>query len=494
MKLKVKDVDLSSGGPLIAIINEKDANRLDLHALDRIKIKKGKKQAVVAINIAESSKSIKKGQIGLFEEVLNKLKLKNKEIVEIHPEPKPRSLDLIKNKLNRKKLNKKEINQIVKDIVENKLTETELTYFIAASQINGLTSKETTYLTEAIVKNSSILNLNKKIIFDKHCTGGLPNNRTTMLIVPIIASLGYVIPKTSSKAITSAAGTADTMEALAKVDFTKEEIEKIVKKTNGCIAWAGSIDLASADDKLIKLRNTLSLDPKGLLISSVLAKKAAVKATNVLIDIPVGKTTKIKSKKEALALKRQFIQIGKKLGMKIRVLISNGSQPIGNGIGPNLEARDILYILKRDKRAPKDLEKKAIKMAVMLLKTAKIKNPYKKVIYSLNSGLADKKMKEIIKAQEGNPNIKPESLKLGKFRFNFKAYKTGTICKINNNLLAKIARIAGSPQDKEAGIYLRCKLKQKVKKGQILFTIYSKSKERLEFAKRIINQKVVTII
>ncbi|MBI2670934.1 thymidine phosphorylase [Candidatus Woesearchaeota archaeon] len=486
MKMKVKDIGISSGGPFISIINEKDAIDLDLYALDRIRIKKGKKEIITVVDISTHVKRLSRGHIGLFEEPFQALKLKNNDSVDISIEKKPESVDYIRKKLDNKELSKDEINQIIKDLITNKLTEIELTYFISACYINGLSDNETYYLTKSIVENGKKLKLNKKIVADKHCIGGTLNNRTTLIIVPIVAAAGILIPKTSSRSITSPAGTADTFEALAKVEFPIKKIYSIVKKTNGCIVWTGSYydkNLAGADDKLIKLRHPLSLDPEGMLLASILAKKAAVNATHILIDIPLGKFTKINNKKQALHLKRKFQKLGKKLKMKIKVIITDGSQPIGNGIGPNLEARDVLYILRRDKKTPKDLEEKSLYMASLILGMAGIKNPLEKAKFILESGLAYKKMKEIIKSQLGNPNISPNRLKLGKYRYNFKAHKNGIIKEISNELLSKIARTAGSPIDKEAGIYLNFHVKDKVKKGDTMFTIYSKNPKKLQFAK-----------
>lgn len=496
MKIKVKDLGISSGGPFIAVINEQDASKLDLHPLDRIKIKNKRKEITAVVDISKHVKGLNKSYLGLFEEPFKALNLRNNNYVDISLEKKPISIDYIRKKLDNKKLSKNEINEIIKDIVNNKLTETELTYFVSACYINGLSDDETFYLTKSIVDNGKKLKLKKKVIVDKHSSGGIPNNRTTLIIVPIIAAAGLTMPKTSSRSITSPAGTADTFEALAKVEFSIKKIESIVKKTNACLVWTGSSldgNLAGADDKLIKVRHSLSLDPEGMLLASILAKKAAVNATHVLIDIPIGKSTKINTYKKALHLKNKFQKLGKKLNMKIKVIITDGSQPIGNGIGPNLEARDILSILKRDKKAPKDLEEKSIYMSSLILEMVGIKDSLSKAKKILNSGLAYKKMKQIIKAQSGNPNISPNKLKVGKFKYNFKAYKNGTIKEFNNYLISKIARIAGAPIDKEAGIYLNFHKKDIVKKNNILFTIYAKDKNKLKFAKSLLKKNIIKV-
>jgi len=489
MKLKIKDVNFLTGGPFVSIINKNDAQEIDLHPGDRILIKKNGKKVISVVDFSENH-FIKRGEIGLFDEVLNNLGGK-KGYVNINLAQRLKSLGYIKKKLEGKKLNKKEIFEIIKDINSNNLNEAELTYFVSGCYSHGLDMTEIEYLTESIVKVGHKLNLKRHPIVDKHSIGGIPGNRTTMVVVPIIASLGFTIPKTSSRAISSPAGTADTMEALANVSFEVRDIEKIVEKTNACMVWGGGVDLASADDKMIKVRNPLRLDPHGLLLASIMAKKKAVNASHVLIDIPLGNGAKIESLIEAVKLKRKFTELGKKLRIKIKVIITDGKQPIGNGVGPNLEAIDVLKVLMGD--GPKDLMNKSIKMSTIILKMLKIKDAKKKVLDSLNSGKAYEKMKEIIKAQKGNI-FRPEQLKYGKFRKDIHSTRNGKVKKIDNKDVSKIARMSGAPADKTAGIYLNKKVKDKVKKGELLFTVYSDSKKRLDYALEMIKERNPYII
>jgi AMP phosphorylase len=493
MQLKVKKLNLSSGGPLIAVLNEDDARKLDLSALDRIKLHKKNSSVIVAIDLAKS-KFIKQGYIGLFEDVLKIFKIKENKTIKISQVQKPVSLQFIKKKLKGDQLSKREINEIIKDIVENRLTEIEITYFISACYTKGLTLYESAYLTEAIVENGGTLKLNKYPILDKHSVSGIPANRTTMIVVPIIAAAGFTIPKTSTRAITSAAGTSDVVETLAPVTFTKEEIKKIVKKANACMVWGGAIEIASADDKLIKIERVLGIDPEGILLASILAKKVAVNASHVIIEIPTGKGTKIETKKHAKSLKRKFYHLGKNLGINTKIIITKGSEPIGNGIGPALEARDILRILQNRKEAPEKLKEKSIYIASLLLKIVGVRKSYKKAKKILESGSAYKKFKEIIKAQGGNPNIQPEQIKLGKFKYEIKAKTSGIIKSIDNKLLVKLAKLAGAPKDKGAGIYLNVHTKHKIKNNDLLFTIYSENKKKLEYLIKMYNpEKAIEI-
>ena len=487
MKLKVKHMDISSGGPLIAVLNHKDAAMLDLHVMDRIKISKGKKIETVVVDIAQNGKIISTGKIGLFDEVVESLNLKNNDNVEITIARKPLSLDYIKKKLDGQKLSKKEIDQIVWDIVHNKLSQVELAYFVAACYTNVMSTEETILLTKSMVKHGDILRLKKYPVIDKHSIGGIPGNRTTLILVPIIAAAGYHMPKTSSRSITSPVGTADTMEVLAEVVFPIKKMKEIILKTNGCIIWGGALNLAPADDKIIAVERPLEIDAESQLLASIMAKKHSVSSTHILIDIPSGKDAKVKNKIEAIKLKKEFEKIGRKLRKHIQVLITDGRQPIGNGIGPALEARDVLWLLKRDPRRPLDLEKKCLSMCAEIFSMLGVKNGYRKALDILDSGKAYNKMIEIIKAQKGKETA-AEDIKIGKHCCDVVSAKSGKIADIDNLIVSRIARIAGAPHDKGAGIYLYKHIGDKVKRGEKLFTIYSESEHEFEYAKDFVRQ------
>lgn len=482
MKLKIKDIDIATGGPLVAILNENDAMKLDIHHMDRIKVKKGKKIETVVASIATSPKTVPEGRIGVYEEVITSLNLKKNDKIAITLARKPLSIEFIRKKLDGKVLRKKEIDQIVWDIVHNKLSASELAFFVAACYTNLMSMQETIMLTRAMASHGDILKINKYPVIDKHSIGGIPGNRTTMILVPIIAAAGLTIPKTSSRSITSPAGTADTMEVLAKVSFPIKKMKQIIAKTNGCIVWGGALNLAPADDKIINVEKTLEIDAESQLLASIMAKKYSVSSTHILIDIPVGNGTKVENKAGALKLKKDFETIGNKLRKHVRVIITDGSQPIGNGIGPALEARDVLWLLKRDKRRPLDLEKKCIKMACEIFRMVGIKDCKRKTLEILNSGKAYYKMEEIIKAQQGNV-FEPGKIKLGKFKHDVLANNSGIVKIINNRTISRIARIAGAPLNKGSGIYLYKHVNSKVKKAGKLYTIYSESRQKLEFTK-----------
>ena len=486
--MKAKVLNIATGGPLVVLLHKKDAERLSFHTGDRIMVVKNKKEVTAIIDIATKG-VVKKGVIGLFKETAKSLGVKKDCTVKVFPGEKPESVLYIKEKLDGKTLSKEKIQRIIEDISTHKLSDVEITYFVAACYSGRMSLKETVYLTEAMVNTGDVLKIKTKngIIADKHCIGGVAGNRTTMLLVPIISSLGVIIPKTSSRAITSPAGTADTMEVLCNVNFPMKQLYKLVEKEGAFITWGGAVNLAPADDKIIRVENPLSIDSEGQLLASILAKKKSVSATHVLIDIPVGKGAKIESLREAKHLKKRFEIVSRLISMKTRVIITDGSQPIGRGIGPALEARDVLWVLEQDERAPKDLEKKALFMSAELLRLTtkiKFKEALKKAEESLRSGRALDKMIRIIKNQ--GPKVTESSeIKLGKYKAVVKARKSGKITWINNKRVSLIARVAGAPLDKKAGIYLEKKKGDYVNHHSILYIIYAENKQKLEYALRL---------
>ena len=373
MRFLVKDMDIATGSSFVAIINHYDAERLDLHVGDRILVSYNSRQITCIVDISESHKAVPPGKLGLFEEVLDKLHVRDKQAVKIELTTKPESIKHIRDKLDGRTLGYAELLHITDDITNDRLSNIEKTYFIAGSYIHGLNLQEIIDLTKAMVQTGKRLKF-PGLTLDKHSIGGVPGNRTTMIITPIIAAAGFTIAKTSSRAITSPAGTADTMECLAKVELSKQKIISIVHKAKACIVHGGSMNLAPADDKIIEVEHPLSIDAEGQLLASVMAKKFSVSANHVLIDIPMGKKAKVKSLEEAKHLKEMFELIGRKLGMHVKVIVSDGSQPVGRGVGPLLEAEDVLAVLRNDPSAPEDLKNKSISLAGMLLEmTSKYK-------------------------------------------------------------------------------------------------------------------------
>ncbi len=478
---KVKTLGIYAGGKNIIVLNTDEAESHDIYAGYRTEIKTPKQTIIGIVDL--STTLIKPGEIGIYTDFAKEYHLKDGEVVEIVHMDRPASIGYIRKKLDKETLNENEIRTIVQEIMENKLSDAETSAFITATYINGMADSEIIALTNATVASGESLNLGKKPILDKHCIGGVAGNRTTMVVTPIIAAAGLYIPKTSSRAITSAAGTADTMEVLANVTFSMEELREIVLKTKGAIVWGGGMKLAPVDDKLIRIRHPLSLDPEGMLLASILGKKRSVGATHIIVDIPVGRGVKIPYYEKGIELGKHFIRIGKQLGMKVEVLITDGAEPVGNGIGPVLECIDVLHVLNG--KGPEDLRHKSILMAGKLLELCgKVEKGagYSAAENLITSGKALKKFQEIIEAQGGNPRATVDDLPVGKYAYTVKSKVSGSIFHIDNHTISKIARIAGAPKSKGAGVLLHKTRGSRVEVGDSLFTIYAEKEELLDYA------------
>ncbi len=480
MNIKVFDIEASK---FVSVIHEMDAKEIGIMPLDRAEIyckRTGKKVTTV---VDTTHTLVAQDQIGLFADILKAIGAKNKEQVWVQASPQPKSVHSIRKKLRGEELSASEIDEIILDITNNKLSEIEASAFLSAIFIRGNSLNEIIATTRALAKGGKKLELKKGIVVDKHSIGGI-NGRTSMILVPIVAAAGLLIPKTASRSITSAAGTADCMEVLANVELSLQQIERITKKVGGVIAWGGAVDLAPADDKIIKIERPLSLDPEGQVIASVLAKKYCVGAKHVVIDLPVGPEVKISTHYQANQLAKKFVLVGKKMGMHVKPVITNGKEPVCNVFGATLETKNALEILEGKEFGY--LGKKACQFAGYLFEmTGKARKGkgFQMAKRILDSGKALEKMREIIRAQGGR-TISSEQLSAGRLSKTIVAKKEGKIVGMHIRRFANTARIAGAPVDQGAGVLIKARMGKRVRKRQELFEIYSNNAQKLEFAYR----------
>ncbi len=480
MQLKTKILKWSAGIP-VAMLNLKTANEVGVHASDRISIKKLSKKNMQFSTIVDTSERIvNENELGISSEIKARLNLRQGEKVDVNLATSPDSLKYVRKKVDGKKLSKSEINCIMKDVVNNSLSEPEIALFVSAMYEHGMSFKETLSLIDAILETGNKLPIKGKFVVDKHSIGGIPGNRTTPIVVSICAAAGLTFPKTSSKAITSAAGTADVIDSIADVEFSVKKLAKIIKKTGACMVWGGALGLVPADSKIIKVEKMLKIDPRAQLLASIMSKKIAVGSKYILIDIPHGKTAKV-MKSSGLKLKKQFEQIARHYKLKIKVVLTKGSEPIGNGIGPMLELIDLIKVLNPSESGPCDLEEKALFLSGQILEMTKKAKPGKGIEMAkeiLCSGKAFKKFLEIIKAQNGDLS----KIRTAKYKKDIHAKITCKISEIDNKKTNSLARIAGCPVDKASGVYLYNHVGSKIKKGEKILTIYSESRPRLKEA------------
>jgi len=482
MELVAEVLNITAGGRRIAILSEETARLIGVHSSDRIRITYCEQQIMAIANLATH---FPKNRIGLYEEVSKTLGLKTDEAVNVQLAQLPESLRHVRAKLRGERLRQHDIVTIVKDVVERHLSEVEIAAFLTALKIYGLSMGENEALSRAMVETGKTLDFGEAPILDKHSIGGLPGDKTSMLVVPIVAAAGFTIPKTSSRAVTSPAGTADRVETLCPVNLSINEIKEVVDKTNGCLVWGGALDLAPADDLFIQVEYPLGIDP--LLLPSIMSKKKAIGATHVAIDIPTGSGAKIKNMTEAYTLASDFVDLGMRLGLSIQCALTFGEQPLGHAVGPALEAQEALTSLLGD--GPTDLKEKAVSLAGMLFSMVGVEAGRQKAEHMLKSGRAEKKLREIIEAQGGNPQVKPDEIPVGDKKAEVNANQAGRVLWISTEDIIHIAREAGAPKEKGAGVVLKAKLGEAVKKDGVMLEIYaersSKLQSALELAQRL---------
>lgn len=478
MRLKAKLLDIQAGGKRIIVLGEEAAGILGVHSSDRVRIFYGDKQTIAIVNIARGYPA---GYVGLYAEISKLLGVKDGDEVDVQYAYTPESLSYVQAKIRGEPLQESQIRAIISDVVEGHLSDAEIAAFVTALYTRGLSMSEIEALSRAMVETGRMLKLERKPILDKHSIGGIPGDKATILVVPIVASAGYTIPKSSSRAVTSPAGTADRVESLCPVNLTIEEIKEVVYKTNGCMVWGGALELAPADDIFIQVEYSLGIDP--LLLPSIMSKKKAIGATHVVIDMPTGRGAKIKTIGEAHSLAHSFIELGEHLEMNIRCAVTFGEQPLGYAVGPALEAREALEAIMG--RGPVDLKEKATELAGILFEMVGLSGGKAMAEKLLRTGKAEQKLREIIEAQGGNPKIQPEDVEIGDKTACLTAEKEGQVLWINNQGIAQVAREAGAPKEKGAGIMLKVKLGDRVKKGDPLLVIHAERNTKLEAAEKL---------
>ena len=462
-------------------MNIEDAQLLGVVVRDRVRVRGANDRTATAL-VDTTNTIVEVNQIGLPRTIAQELKVEGGGSVSVQPIPPPVSVKYVHDKMRGKKLAREELYSIVRDVVDRNLSEVEMAAFLMSEQYHGMDEDELLWLTRAIAETGTRIDFEKPV-FDKHSIGGVPGNKVTLIVVPIIAATGLLIPKTSSRAITSPSGTADTMSVLAPVEFSAQELKKIVSKISGAIVWGGGLNLAPADDAFITVEHPLQLDPEPQMIASILAKKLAVGTDFLVLDIPTGEGTKISGSEEARRLGNRFIDLGAKLGIRIRCGVTYGGQPVGHAVGPALEAREALQTLEGS--GPTSLVEKSTALAGMLLEMAgkaSKGNGQEMAKEILESGRALKKMKEIIEAQGGDPSIKSEQIEIGTYKQTVTAPADGYATHVSNAAITQIARATGAPRERGSGVVLYLKRGHKVSKGEPILDIYAERETKLEQA------------
>ncbi len=448
--------------------------------LAKIEVSKNGRSILAVLNIVDDLQLLPRDELGLSEQAFHQLGLPEGETVTVAQAAPPASRDAIRAKVLGRVLSAEEYEAIIRDIAANRYSKMEIAAFLIASA-SFLTTDEVLSLTRAMAAVGNRLTWPDRPIVDKHCIGGIPGNRTSMIVVPIVAAHGVTIPKTSSRAITSPAGTADTMEALARVDVDPDEMRDIVSRTRGCIVWGGRANLSPADDVLISVERPLGIDTREQMVASILSKKLAAGSTHLIVDIPVGPSSKIRSHLEAARLRKLFEFVGDQTGLTLEVQITDGRQPVGYGVGPVLEARDVMRVLENSPSAPADLRQRALLLAGRILEfdpRLRGGRGHERARELLDTGAAARAMSRIVEAQGPSP----ESYALGTRTRDLSADRDGVVESVDCYRIARIARLAGAPADKGAGIDLFKKVGDPVQKGEPLYRVHAAHPTDFRFA------------
>lgn len=453
----------------------------EFRVLKKIEVSSDSHRLLATLIVCDDTSIVKPDELGLGEQAFRRLGLAEGTLVRIAQAPTPQSLDNVRRKISGETLKPNEIDGIISDISTHRYTPMEIAAFVV-STAGFMTTEEMLALTRAMAKAGTTLDWNAPLVVDKHCIGGIPGNRTSMIVVPIVSAHGLTMPKTSSRAITSPAGTADTMEVLANVDLTIEEMRHVVKREHACLAWGGHVNLSPADDVLISVERPLGIDSHEQLVASIMSKKLAAGSTHLVIDIPLGPSAKVRSHSEAIRLRKMFEYVGAQIGIVVDVVVTDGTQPVGRGIGPVLEARDVMAVLRNEPGAPQDLRDRAIFLAGRVLDfdpSVRGGSGEARARALLASGSALAAMERIIDSQ-GRCKSEPV---LGSLYVDIPAPRAGNITAIDCYRLARIARAAGAPLDKGAGIDLFKRVGTTVKEGEPIYRIYACVTADFKFAK-----------
>jgi thymidine phosphorylase len=481
-QLSVCRVDLDTGRENVVVISSRsNALRPEVfRGFSRVELRRGAKMLLATLIITDDDDLVGPSDLGLAEPAYRRFAEPVGTLVTVTPAAAPVSLDAVRAKIQGHTFAADEIDAIIDDLVHHRYSDMEIAAFLISSA-SFMTSNELLSLTRAMSRAGTQLKWNLPIVVDKHCIGGIPGNRTSMIVVPIVAAHGLTIPKTSSRAITSPAGTADTMEVLARVDLGVDEMKEVVAACRGCLVWGGHVNLSPADDILISVERPLSLDTREQMVASIMSKKLAAGSTHLLIDLPVGPAAKLRNVTEAMRLRKLFEFVGDRFGIAVEVVTTDGRQPIGRGIGPVLEAHDVMAVLTNDPSAPADLREKSLRLAAHLIEydpQLRGGSGYARARDLLDSGSALKQMQKIIDAQ-GPTTCRTD---LGTLTADVNAPRSGIISSIDCLRLNRLARTAGAPIDKGAGIRIFKKIGDRVEQGEPLYRIHAFDQSEYDLA------------
>ena len=474
MKLKVRYSDIETP-ELSVLLHDDDCAEIGVADGDRVALT-GPKSTVALVS--RSDTLLQRGVVIMKESMEPLIAVPEGGEVEVTFSPIPDSVRAIRKKMDGETLTRDEIYGVVMDILENRLSKIEVSAWLTSLYINGMDIDEIAHFTRAMAETGDILSFDKETVFDFHSLGGVPGNKITPIVVSIVAAAGLLIPKTSSRAISSACGTSDFVETFCNVELDADTLKKIANTCGGVFAWGGSMNLAPVDDMVIKVEHPLGINPRAQMLASIMSKKLAIGATHLVVDIPTGAGTKVPTLEVARAYARDLMDLGERIGMHVECAITYADQPVGNAVGPILEARECISILEGAQH-PSSVIEKACDCAGIILEIGGITNGAAKAREILKSGEAHRKFIEIVTAQGGSPDLRSEDLVPGKYTYEIRSSKSGYVHTIANKNIVGMAKAAGAPSDKGAGLFLHKKKGQRVEQNEPLITVYADNEAKL---------------
>lgn len=478
MKLTVRCADVLQSAPT-ALLDPKDCVQIGVKENDRVRLTGPRGSLAVFLAIYDDV--VNPGEIKMTVDVMERIGVKEGDSVEVSYSPSPESVRSIRRKMNSERLSPEEISAIVADIYNGNLSNIEISAWLTTLYINGMDIDEIAAFAQAMVDTGDRIQVDREPIFDFHSVGGVPGNKITPIVVSIVAAAGLVLPKTSSRAISSACGTSDFVETFTGVEVDADKLKQIAEEVGGAFVWGGSMNIAPVDDMVIKIEHPLGINPRPQMLASIMSKKLAIGAQYLLVDIPTGEGTKVPTIEAARKYARDFMDLGEKLGMHVECAITYADQPVGSAIGPNLEARECIRVLEGDPH-PSSVVEKACACAGIILEMGGFNNGFQKAKDILASGDAYRKFMEIVVAQGGDPKLKSDDLKPGKFTKDICSAKSGYVHSVANKDIVAIVKALGAPADKGAGMLLLKKKGQRVEEGEVLMKLYADNEAKLNRA------------
>lgn len=463
-------------------VDDSDAVLLGIKEHDRVRVKGVGGEMAASAVITENT--VEHGFALLTPALMKRVGISDGSEVELFFAPPPASVRTIRKKMDRQKLTQAEIYDVVNDIYQGRLSDIEVSAWLTSLYISGMDTDEIADFANAMVDTGDRIEFGRSPVFDFHSLGGIPGNKITPIVVSICAAAGLLIPKTSSRAISSACGTADFAELFCPVEVSAERLREIGETVGGAFVWGGSMNIAPVDDMVIGVEYPLGINPRPQMYASILGKKLAIGTEYLLVDIPVGPESKVKDMDSAEGVSKMFMELGKRLGMHIECAITDAAQPIGHAIGPALEARECLKVLEGDGH-PVSVIEKSCECAGMLLEMGGIANGASVAHEILASGKAHEKFREIVAAQGGNPEVCSDDMPVGAHTAEITAWRQGYVTRISNRTLVSIAKALGAPADKGAGIDVLVKKGAHVDKGDVLMVLYADNEAKLARAKEM---------